>query len=199
MKNKLRIYLNIFMAIIIIIAWLNMFLGANSIFASRGISSLKYFTVLSNLFVAFTCIIWVLDKSDKHITSLLKYISCVSVMITFLTVIFFLGPIFGYKFMFVGSNLWFHLLIPITTLLEFIFLDKQKYGNKDKLYTMLPLLIYGTGYLLNIIINGVGSWPNTNDWYGFMRWGIPIGAIIYIILLLINYLVASLLLKLKRK
>ena len=35
----------------------------------------------------------------------------------------------------------------------------------------VPVLIYGTFYALNIIINGRGSGPTTNDWYGLAQWG----------------------------
>ena len=41
----------------------------------------------------------------------LKYAATVSVGLTFLTVMLFLGPRFGYGAMFQGVNLWFHLLM----------------------------------------------------------------------------------------
>ena len=51
------------------------------------------------------------------------------------------------------------------------------------LYTMIPVLIYGAFYLGNILINGVGVWPDTNDFYGFVNWGLPVGIGIFAVIL----------------
>ena len=48
------------------------------------------------------------------------------------------------------------------------------------------MLIYGAGYLGNILLNGVGEWPDTNDWYSFMMWGYPSAFAIYGGLILIS-------------
>ncbi|MBP5745611.1 MAG: hypothetical protein J6W58_04845, partial [Lachnospiraceae bacterium] len=61
------------------------------------------------------------------------------------------------------------------------------------LFAMIPSFLYGTFYLLNNLINGVGQWPDGNDWYGFLNWGLPVGIVIYISVILVTWLIACLL------
>ena len=44
--------------------------------------------------------------------------------------------------------------------------------------------VYGTVYLTNILVNGTGVWPDTNDFYGFMNWGLPVGIVIFACIML---------------
>ena len=57
-----------------------------------------------------------------------------------------------------------------------------KLTKKDNLFALLPVLAYGVGYLLNIAINGVSEYPNSNDWYGFLSFGIPGVIVMYVVL-----------------
>ena len=45
---------------------------------------------------------------------------------------------------------------------------------------------------MNILINGIGVWPDTNDWYGFLNWGLPMGLVIFAGLCLITWLAGAL-------
>ena len=51
-------------------------------------------------------------------------------------------------------------------------------------------LVYGIAYLANILINGMGEWPDTNDWYLFFAWGYPAGMIIYAVIVTVTWLLA---------
>lgn len=182
-KEKIRKILNIVLPIIILYEWLDMFYFAQENFLSaRGIASLKYFTILSNFLEAFACLWWLYRKNET-----LKYVACVSVMLTFTVVMVFLGPMFGYAAMFYGPNLWFHLLVPLIALAEILFLVRRSYSAKENLYAAAPMGIYGVGYVANNVINGIGQWPHSNDWYGFLTWGYPIGVGIYFIILAVTY------------
>jgi hypothetical protein len=55
---------------------------------------------------------------------------------------------------------------------------------------MIPTAIYGSIYLVNILINGVGKWPNSNDWYGFVKWGLGVGILIFVVILFISWIMA---------
>ncbi len=180
---KYRKYLNVFIFVIVIINWIRMMLGlSNTGLASSGFRSLKYFTVLSNLFEAYASMMWLYKKDEK-----LKYIASVSLSLTFITVVLFLGPLFGYRIMFIGSNFWFHLIIPIIAVMEVIFLSKYTISKKDNLFALMPMFIYGLFYVGNIFINGVGSWPNINDWYGFFTWGYTGGVVVFVVISLATY------------
>ena len=183
-KDKFRKALNVLLAIAVFGAWGRMVVSGEGTLASTGLSSLKYFTVLSNLLEGFACLYWLAGKGAKG--ERLKFVATVAVSITFLVVMTFLGPLYGYPFMFEGANLWLHLLVPVGAILEQIFLSKGTFDRKDMLFAALPVLFYGAGYLGNILMNGVGEWPDTNDWYSFMMWGYPGAAVIYGGLILIS-------------
>ncbi len=183
-KDKIRRILNVLMAAAVFGSWGHMVFAGGGTLSSAGLSSLKYFTVLSNLLEGFACLYWLLirrkaagDPGQRSET--LKFVSTVAVSITFLVVMTFLGPLYGYPFMFEGSNLWMHLVVPVAAILEQFFLAKGPFGRKDNLLAAVPVLLYGAGYLGNILLNGVGEWPDTNDWYSFMMWGYPGAAVIY--------------------
>ena len=192
---KYRKYLNVFIFVIVIINWIRMMLGlSNTGLASSGLRSLKYFTVLSNLFEAYASMMWLYKKDEK-----LKYIASVSLSLTFITVVLFLGPLFGYRIMFIGSNFWFHLIIPIIAVMEVIFLSKYTISKKDNLFALMPMFIYGLFYVGNIFINGVGSWPNINDWYGFFTWGYTGGVVVFVVISLATYFMGYVIKKINNK
>ena len=101
----------------------------------------------------------------------------------------FLGPVYGYNIMFIGSNFWFHLVVPIVAILEVIFLNRETFSYKDNMYSVVPMLVYGVFYVGNVLINGVGKWPHTNDWYGFFSWGYQVSIKIFVILGLATYFI----------
>lgn len=190
---KKRVVFNVIVFVIVLYCWFRMVFGyTNSEFMARGLSSLKYFTILSNLFEALACLIWIYNRNEK-----IKYIAAVSVTLTMMVTLLYLGPIFGYGMMFAGINFWLHLFVPLLSLLEVLLWNNEKFTKKDNLLACLPLIIYGLFYLGNNLINGKGNWPFTNDWYGFLMWGYPVGIIIFILLILFVYFIGFLIRKIK--
>ena len=95
-RHKIRVILNIVLPVIIVYEWLDMFyFGGENFLSTRGVASLKYFTILSNLLEAFACLWWLWKKNE-----VLKYAASVAVMLTCVVVLVFLGPMFGYLAMF---------------------------------------------------------------------------------------------------
>ena len=92
-----------------------------------------------------------------------------------------------------NANLWFHLILPLTAVLEFIILrTDEKIPFRYTVISALPALIYGIGYLANILLNGKGEYPDTNDWYGFLNWGYPVGIAIFAAIVLMDFAMAVL-------
>lgn len=169
-----------------------MMLGSNQLLAAAGLDSLKYFTVLANLLEAAACFMFVLDHKKA---GLFKFMGATSVTLTFLVVVVFLGPLFGYSFVFKGVNFWFHLVIPLLSVFEFVLMNQTEFDNTDKLYAISAMLLYGILYLANILINGLEG----NDWYAFMIFGIPAGCLIMGIIILLTYFIAHILRELNIK
>ena len=200
-KINTRILINVFIEIIVPYSWLRMvFSTSDGVLVSTGLRSLKYFTILSNLLEGFASVVFLLNlKNKKQWVNLLKYVAAVSVGLTFLVVVVFLGPLFGYLFMFIGVNFWLHLIVPVLAMVEFVIYNREIFTVKDNLIASLPMVIYGIFYLGNIIINGVGQWPDSNDWYGFMSWGLPVSIVIFFVIVAVTYGIGLVLRKLNGK
>ena len=193
MKKRLRIGLNIFIVVTVFAAWAYMFTNKKpGALASAGILNLKFFTVLSNLAEGFVSLSWLICVFLKRKTEGIekaKYAAAVSVGLTFATIAFFLGPIYGMLSLYKGANFWFHLIIPLTAMVEFVFWSETKADRNDNVKAVIPMLLYGTVYLANILIRG----REGNDWYGFANRGLPTGIVIFAMLCLATYGIGAML------
>lgn len=169
------------------------FRDGDALLASSGVENLKYFTVLSNEFCGIVAV-WalILAVRRKAPPMLMKLMAAAAVGLTFLTVAGFLGPLYGHRFMYKNANLFFHLILPLTAMAEYILLPAPEGGVPFKwtFLTMIPVFLYGSGYLTNILINGTGVWPDTNDFYGFVNWGLPVGIVIFAGIMLVVWGIA---------
>ena len=98
--------------------WLSSAFGAgrHGAFSVEGLQSLRYFTVLSNLLQGGVCLACLCGARVRR----WKYIAAVSVALTFFVVLLLLGPAYGYDTMYVGANFWFHLILPILSMVNFL-------------------------------------------------------------------------------
>ena len=130
-----------------------------------GKKSLRFFTILSNLFCAVSALLWVLSSS--YWAWLLKYVGTVAVTVTLLTVIFFLGPNMGYKPLFSGKDLYLHLCGPLLAIVSFCFMECQfALSFSLSLLGILPVITYGFVYLVEVVIL-----KNWEDFYGYNKDG----------------------------
>lgn len=200
---RTRKIINICLIVMVAGAWISMTLYGKGTLAQNGLGNLKYFTVLSNFFEAIASAVWLSEvrkngrPSDR--AERLKYVAAASVGLTFVTVMGFLGPLYGYIAMFVGANLFFHLIVPVLSMAEMVFLSDLKFTRRDNNLTVIPPIIYGVIYIANTLINGIGEWPNRNDWYSFLIWGYPVGILIFAVLCLVTWLVGLMMRKIERK
>ena len=194
MYQFLSFAFNFAVTFMVVLGWVMMLKGTESgNLAEASFKSLKFFTVLSNIFAALASLIYgvtmllIMAGAVKEMPKwifVLRFMSVVAVAITFLTVMVFLGPTTGFGKMFKGSNLWFHMVVPITAILGFIFFDHaSSLKFIETLFAVIPAFLYATFYLMNIIKNGKGDEEHPNDWYGFLNWGPGFGALIALIIL----------------
>ena len=192
-KKKARLIYNIIMAAFVLYAWLIMFFNKeDGMLTARGFVNLKFFTTLSNIFAGAVAVVWIADhlkKKDSPVLALWKLMSASAVGVTFMVVLGFLGPLYGFGTMYTGSNLFFHLVVPLMAMVEYVFFNEKKMKLKDNLCAIFPPLVYGTVYVINTLINGVKG----NDIYGFLNWGYPIGFLIFAAICLVAFLIGLLL------
>ncbi len=201
-----RIIINIVNAAMVFAIWISLFFKAEDagFLESGGLVSLRYYTVLSNLLSGIASVVWLIGafrKKESAVADKFKYFSTVAVMVTFMVVAAFLAPLYGVKLLFNGSNLWYHLILPLLAIAEFLIFNKTKMGWKDNLFVTVSVWVYGTFYMLNNLINGTGVWPDTNDWYGFLNWGWGPGIVIFVGVAVIAFVMGLILrgiLKLKK-
>ncbi|MCR4558441.1 MAG: hypothetical protein K5779_11555 [Saccharofermentans sp.] len=161
---------------------------------STGIENFKFYTVLTNVFcgiIASVYLVLILLKKDKDKMAVFKLAAVCGVAITFAVVAFMFGPLYGYPQFYKRGNLFFHLLLPVTAMAEFIVVERKRILFKYTVFAAVPTLLYGIGYMLNILINGIGGpWPDTNDFYAFLSWGWPVGIAIFAVISLSAFAVA---------
>ena len=169
---KIRLIINIILVVIVFGAWAKMFFDTEGgVLASSGIKSLRYFTVLSNIGEGIVSLLWVivyLTGGNTAVCDRAKFVFCIAVTLTFGVVTFFFGPLYGWLPMYRGSNFWFHLIVPLAAIAEFVFLNRTPIGIGTNLLALIPMTVYGIGYLGNIRLHGIEG----NDWYGFLKWGV---------------------------
>ena len=150
---------------------------------SSGLENFKFYTVLTNVFCGIVALVYLVALCAKKAAAklaALKLAAVCGVAITFAVVAFMFGPLYGFLQFYKRGNLFFHLLLPVTAMVDFILVRRKKIPFRYTVIAAVPTLLYAIGYLLNILINGLGGpWPDTNDFYGFLNWGWPVGIAIF--------------------
>lgn len=201
-KNKCEIGINIFLTIAVLFAFYVMYFRSEGLLQAKGISAFKYFTVQSNVFGGIMAVVWLISlavsvrkerSAVPRAVSLLKYTAAVCLGLTFVTVMVFLGPLYGYIAMLRKANLWFHLIIPLTAMSEFVIFNRERISLKNCAASMIPMLAYAMGYLIYNLIKGRSDDPFRYDWYGFLLWGWGVGVIIFALICAATFGIGALL------
>jgi len=203
-KRRIAFYLNCAVIVFAVTGTVLMFFfrGNNEELLADGIENYKYFTVLSNEFCGVIAVVSLIRSlRGKAQPMLAKFMAAAAVGLTFLVIIGFLGPLYGLLKMYRGANFFFHLILPLTAMAEFVFCpgDAEPVPFRWTLYTMIPVALYGAFYLGDNMINGIGEWPHTNDFYGFLNWGLPIGLLIFAFIMLAIWGIACALRAVRKK
>lgn len=221
MKNnkrvKMSLYINIMITILTIIATIIMITGfkfmsgVEPVLESTKIGVFKYFTVDSNLFAGIISFIFILNeisiiKGEKKEISdklyILKLMATTAVSLTFIVVFVYLGNIAenGLISLLLNSNLFFHLIIPLLNIVDFIFfIKKDNITYKYAFYGLIPTLLYAVFYTTNVIIHiENGRVSPKYDWYWFVQNGLWTMVIVAPTILLITYIISLILLLLNK-
>jgi len=186
MKKKISIIINITIFVLSIFTLITALIGLGF----RGMVNqplefgylMKYFTVLSNLFMGFVALAFAINEilyikkniEIKKYMYILKLMATVSVAITFLTVVFFLAPKEkNYFSLFYDGNFFYHFFIPVISIITFILLDNtNKLSIKSTIFGILPFVVYTIFYIIVSLANMDGaSFKDGYDWYGFLGLG----------------------------
>lgn len=166
-KNSTALALNVVLVVLGIVGFIRTITGL-------GYPAWEYYTQLSNYFALISAAIYVVfllrnrkDKSKEipKWVSILKYTSTLSLLVTFLVVVFILTPYYGKDIIiwifFVGSNLFYHTLCPIITFISFMFFESHKInGIKDNFRAVYFTIAYAIVFItLNILKVYEGPYP----------------------------------------
>ncbi len=220
-KIKISISINIFIFFLMIIASVMMFSGfkfmhGNDVndmtLETKSIGMLRFFTVQSNIFAGIISLVFAFKqiqilkgKYDEIPVKyyVLKLMATTAVGLTFLVVFGYLGLIAkgGILSLLMNSNLFFHLIIPVTSILSFILFEKSSNMSfKYTFYGIIPSVLYGIYYIGNILVHMEnGKVSPLYDWYWFVQNGVWSALIVAPMIFLISYLISLIIWKLNKK
>ncbi|MCR5146807.1 MAG: hypothetical protein K6B70_05640 [Clostridia bacterium] len=214
---KISLVINIIVFILTVAASIIMFtgfkfMGNDVVLESTKIGMLKFFTVQSNIFMGLMALICAIKeisvlkgkiKDVPIILYVLKLISTVAVGLTFITVVAYLGPISvgGLPSMLKNSNLFFHLLIPVISMINFAIFEKtDKIKFKYTFLGLIPTVLYAIFYLINVLIHMEnGKVSPIYDWYWFAQAGIWQICIVVPLMMFVTYFISIVLWRVNKK
>ncbi len=193
LNNKRRLKFSFAINLFISILTLNIILmtifgikiiyGYEPTFLVAGVPIYSYFTTQSNVLMGIVCFMFanreylILKGKKKEISSnmyILKMVATSAVALTFFIVFAFLGFVVngGHASLLENNNLFFHLVIPVISILNFVFFEKtDKIKFKHVFYGLIPTFLYEIYYSINVYIhskNGVVN-PVTDPYYFFQK------------------------------
>lgn len=181
--NALSLAFNVAVVVLTAYSTIDMMLGGITGNMSDGVRVFRYFTNLSNILVAIGAGAIIPFNIQSLITrkeetpfwaTVFKFSGTVSVTVTLLTVILFLGPLQGFEIMFMGPCLYLHLITPLLAIVTFVAFEA--YNAIPFGYTffgLAPTVAYSIVYFIAVVV--VKAWQ---DFYGFTfggkMWAIPL-------------------------
>lgn len=213
MKIKISMLFNLIIICLTIIGTYCMlsgleFMGHEESLSATKIEMFKFYTVDSNILMGIVSLLFLIyevqllrGKREKipNLVYILKLIGTVGTSLTFLTVVFYLGPISknGMTSMFLNANLFFHLIIPVLSIITFIFFENtDTLKFKDSFLGASTMIIYAIFYVVNILIHVEnGRVSPAYDWYWFVQNGVWTMIIVLPLMIAFTYLISFVLLK----
>ena len=150
-----------------------------------GVPIYSYYTVQSNVFMGIVSFVFAnreyqflrgRKKEIPLVYYIFKMVATVAVSLTFFVVFAIFGFMSrgGHIPLLRNSYLFFHLIIPVMSILNYIIFEKTDIIKfKYIFYGLLPTFLYEIYYTINILMNMKnGTVSIRNDWYSFAQNGI---------------------------
>ena len=148
-----------------------------------GLKTFRMYTVLSNMFVGISIAMTIpfavdgIREKNYHLPRWLVnllFVSTTCITLTFLISLTLLSAVAGFsEMMLTSSNLLLHSIVPISTIILFLFINTyHTIKFKATLYALIPILIYAINYLILAIIIGPenGGWRDHYQFNKFIPW-----------------------------
>lgn len=198
-KQKLFISslaLNTLVFLLVVTGVILMLTVGSGALGSKGWTVFKYFTFQSNIFVGLVCLAYAIFQllMMRGIISKLppvllvfNHVAVTAVGLTFIIVVAFLAPGYGFDKMYNNANLFFHALVPLAAMINYLFIEKEaKIAFWQSLFAAVPSVLYGIVYFIVVVSNN--AYGNLDiDFYGFGKNGPWIGALYFLIIIVIAY------------
>ena len=200
-KNKLFLIsfiINIIIFLLVLAGTIVMMTVGSGALATNSLSVFKYFTFQSNIYMGIVALIYayyqfliIKKKKEKisHVLAIFNRVGVTAVTLTFLVVIAFLAPGYGYDKMYNNANLFFHLLVPVLAIINFVvFTKNEKCHFAHTLYPIIPCVLYGIVYLIVVVsLNAYGDLKI--DFYNFGKDGPLMGVLNFLIIISFSYII----------
>lgn len=186
--------------------------GDAVVLESTRLGIFKFYTVDSNLLMGLAALIFLIAeinvlKGRKTDISknlyIFKLIATAGVTLTFIVVFVFFGAVLKVPLsaMLQNSNLFFHLIIPVLSIINFMFIERSdKLRFPHTIWGISTALIYGIFYAVNVFShmeNGVVS-PKY-DFYYFAQGGFAMAVVALPMMLLFIWIISIILWIVNRK
>lgn len=213
-KIKISLIINIIITILVILASIFMFTGikfmpGNTLLEVSKISMLKFYTVDSNILIGISSLIFIiyefklLKQKIKEIPNkiyIFKFISTSAITLTFLITAIFLAPQYGFYAMYNNNNLFFHLIIPLLSIITYIRYEHHLNKYSYALYGIIPMFIYSIYYSSRVLIHlNDGGLTFKYDFYGFLQGNLNNIYIVIPVIYLVSYIIALFLIFFNKK
>ena len=200
MKNKrllANFILNLVIFSFVLIGTIIAFTIGDGVLMATFPEIFKYFTFQSNVFMAIVAVIYayfqlqiILGKKENipHVLNVFYHVGVTAVGLTFLVVIIFLAPGYGFDKMYKYANLFFHALAPIVAIANYLFFNKEcRIRVVDTPFAIMSSLLYGIVYFIVVVSNNAYGDINI-DFYMFGKDGPLIGAFNFLAIIAIAYI-----------
>jgi len=201
--------LNCIIVLMVIFAFFAMvldwnFMGKKGDFESPGLSAFRYFTVDSNILMGICSLIMAIAEIpvlQGKTTSLpswvysLKLVGTAAVMLTFVITACFLTLQFEEPIvLFYNSNLFLHLIVPLTAAISFVFTEPAGLSFGWTFLGILPTILYGIYYTVQVLTHLDRGKPDKKyDFYNFLNGDVKRTTAAVIAVMTVSYLLSVLL------
>lgn len=211
MNLKKSIIYNTFIFILVVFSIVSMLIGfhfmtPNAPLSAANLSMFRFYTVDSNVLAGIVSLLMVIVESKKkeipNWLMVLKLISTSAITLTMIVTICFLSPQYGRNFyiLFMNSNLFMHLIIPVLCIRSFVKVEKSNIPFKTSFLGLLPMVFYAIYYCIQAFPHAINNQiPRAYDWYGFFMFGANTVWIVIGIFFIFMYLISYILWKWNKK